>query len=74
MQQNVIRYKMLVQQDVVWCIEYRKHIISLYIILHKFDGKMCKYYINSMEKCAECDNIRYEKCEITAKYPMKNVE
>ena len=36
--------------------------------------KCVKYYINSMEKCAECDNIRYEKCEITAKYPMKNVE
>ena len=35
---------------------------------------MCEGYINSMEKCAECDNIRYEKCEITAKYPMKNVE
>ena len=35
---------------------------------------MCEGCINSMEKCAECDNIRYEKCEITAKYPMKNVE
>lgn len=36
--------------------------------------KCAKYYINSMEKCAECDNIRYEKCEISAEYPMKNVE
>ena len=27
-----------------------------------------------MEKCVECDNIRWKKCEITAKYPMKNVE
>ena len=35
---------------------------------------MCKCYINPMEKCAECDNIRYEKCEIIAEYPMKNVE
>ena len=35
---------------------------------------MCGGYINSMEKCVECDNIRQEKCEITAKYPMKNVE
>ena len=51
-----------------------KYIVPLYITLHKIDGKMCKYYINSMEKCAECNNIRYEKCEITAKYPMKNVE
>ena len=40
----------------------------------KLPRKMCESYINSMEKCAECDNIRYEKCEITAKYPMKNVE
>ena len=55
-------------------LNIKKHIISLYIILHKFDGKMCKYYINSMEKCVECDNIRYEKCEITVEYPMKNVE
>lgn len=51
-----------------------KHIISLYITLHKIDEKMCKYYINSMEKCAERDNIRYKKCEIIAEYPMKNVE
>lgn len=36
--------------------------------------KCVKYYINSMGKCAECDNIRYEKCEIIAEYPMKNVE
>ena len=35
---------------------------------------MCKGYINSMEKYAECDNIRYEKCEIIAECPMKNVE
>ena len=40
----------------------------------KLPRKMCKGYINSMEKCAECDNIRQKKCEITAKYPMKNVE
>ena len=45
--------------------------VSFYI---KSPRKMCEGYINSMEKCAECDNIRYEKCEITAKYPMKNVE
>ena len=45
--------------------------ISFYI---KSPRKMCEGYINSMKKCAECDNIRYEKCEITAKYPMKNVE
>lgn len=51
-----------------------KYIISLCIILHKVDGKTCECYINSMEKCVECGNIRYEKCEITAKYPMKNVE
>ena len=25
-------------------------------------------------KVYECDNIRQEKCEITAEYPMKNVE
>ena len=55
-------------------LNIERHIISLCIILHKIDGKMCKYYINSMEKCAECDNLRYEKCEIIAEYPMKNVE
>ena len=51
-----------------------KYIVSLYIILHKFDGKMCKILHKFDGKCAECDNIRYEKCEIIAEYPMKNVE
>ena len=45
--------------------------ISFCIILPR---KMCECYINSMKKCAECDNIRYEKREITVEYPMKNVE
>ena len=50
-------------------------ILYLYVSFYiKLPRKICEGYINSMEKCAECDNIRYEKCEITAKYPMKNVE
>ena len=40
----------------------------------KLPRKMCEGYTNSMKKCAEYDNIRYEKCEITVEYPMKNVE
>ena len=36
--------------------------------------KMCKMLHKLVRKCAECDNIRYEKCEMIAEYPMKNVE
>ena len=45
--------------------------VSFYI---KSPRKICEGCVNSMEKCVECDNIRYEKCEIIAEYPMKNVE
>ena len=64
MQQNVIRHKMLVQQNMVQGIKYRKSALYLYVsFCMELPRKICEGYINSMEKCAECDNIRYEKCE-----------
>ena len=60
----------------MWCSASNiESILYLYVsFCIKLPRKICEGCINSMEKCAECDNIRYEKCEITAKYPMKNVE
>ena len=79
MQQNVIRCKMLAQQDAIQYIKYRKAYRKIYRAFVHHSARNClekcvKGCINSLEKCVECDNIRYEKCEIIAEYPMKNVE
>ena len=64
MQQNVIRHKMLVQQNMVQDIKYRKSALYLYVsFCMELPRKICEGCINSIEKCVECDNIRYEKCK-----------
>ena len=75
MQQNVIRCKMLGQQDAIQYIKYRK----AYRVLIRYSAQNClekcvKWYTNSLEKCVEGDDIYQEKCEMIMGYGIKGVE
>ena len=58
MQQNVVRCKMLAEQDMIQYIKYRKAYRAF--IRHSTQNcleKCVKWYTNSLEKCVECDDI-----------------